>query len=153
MHRIRTEIVIDAAPEKVWAVLADFSRYPEWNPLNLSAEGEAKPGAKVKMVFRNLASRNPAAVIHQTVTLDSCEPGRSLSWRGDVPLIFHGRHWFELTAEGDRTRLLHGEDLGGLLPKLWTPAHIAYGFVPAYEALNLALAARVAAVSGGPGRP
>ena len=29
MKELRTEIVIDASPEKVWQVLTDLDRYPE----------------------------------------------------------------------------------------------------------------------------
>ena len=55
MHKIRSEAVIPAAPEAVSAVLADFERYGGWNPLNLSAHGETKVGAKVRMVFGDLS--------------------------------------------------------------------------------------------------
>ena len=145
MHRIRTEAVIAASPERVWAVLADFDRYGEWNPLNLEARGLAVPGARIPMVFRNLAA-GPGQTISQTVTLVACEPGKSLAWAGHVPLLFKGRHHFTLEAAGDATRVLHGEDLGGLIPMTFSTARIARDFVPAYEAVNVALAARVAAL-------
>lgn len=29
---IKTEIVINASPEKIWAILKDFDKYPAWNP-------------------------------------------------------------------------------------------------------------------------
>ncbi|MBM3146733.1 MAG: SRPBCC family protein [Actinobacteria bacterium] len=32
MQQIDAFADIDAPPEKVWAVLTDFSSYPEWNP-------------------------------------------------------------------------------------------------------------------------
>lgn len=145
-HLIRTEALIAAAPEAVWAVLADFERYGAWNPLNLEAHGEAVLGAKIPMVFRNLASKTPGATISQTVTLVACEPGRSLAWAGTVPLLFKGRHHFTLSPEAGGTRVRHGEDLGGLIPMTFSKAQIARDFVPAYEAVNTALAARVAAL-------
>lgn len=146
-HRIRTQAVIAATPGAVWAVLADFARYPDWNPLNLEAHGEARPGAKIPMVFRNLASARPGATISQTVTLVACEPGKSLAWAGHVPLLFRGRHHFTLDAVAGGTRVLHGEDLSGLIPMTISKARIARDFVPAYEAVNVALAARVAALA------
>ncbi|MDO8377430.1 SRPBCC domain-containing protein [Phenylobacterium sp.] len=145
-HLIRTDALIPAAPEAVWAVLADFARYREWNPLNLEAHGEAVLGAKIPMVFRNLGSAKPGATISQTVTLVACEPGKALAWAGSVPLLFRGRHHFTLSPEGGGTRLLHGEDLRGLIPMTFSKAQIARDFVPAYEAVNAALAARVAAL-------
>lgn len=145
-HAIRTQALIPAPPEAVWAVLADFERYGAWNPLNLEAHGTAASGAKIAMVFRNLASKTPGATISQTVTLVACEPGRALAWAGSVPLLFKGRHHFTLSPEGRGTRLLHGEDLRGLIPLTFSKAQIARDFVPAYEAVNVALAARVAAL-------
>lgn len=145
MHRIRTEALIPAAPERVWAVLADFDRYAEWNPLNTRAVGQARLGDRVPMTFLNPA--RPGTTIDQTVTIVACEPGRSLAWGGQVPLLFKGRHHFTLSAEGTGTRLLHGEDLGGLIPMTFSKLQIARDFIPAYEAVNRALAARVAALA------
>lgn len=147
MHRIRTQAVIDATPQAVWAVLADFASYPAWNPLNLEAHGQAVLGARIPMVFRNLASARPGATISQTVTLTTCEPGKALAWSGHVPLLFRGRHHFTLEAVPAGTRVLHGEDLAGLIPLTFSKAQIARDFLPAYEAVNVALAARVAALA------
>lgn len=145
MHRISTEVVIPASAAQVWAVLADFSRYGEWNPLNLEVRGEARVGARAAMVFRNLAAGGDA-VVRQTVRIVAAEPGRELAWSGHVPLIFAGRHGFLLTPHAGGTHVLHTEVLGGLLPATWSRARIARDFTPAYEAVNDALAARVAAL-------
>jgi hypothetical protein len=144
MHLIRTEALIPAPPERVWAVLADFDRYAEWNPLNIRAAGQARLGDKIPMTFLNLA--RPGTTIDQTVTVVACEPGRSLAWGSSIPLLFKGRHHFTLTAQGQGTRVLHGEDLGGLIAMTFSRAQIARDFIPAYEAVNVALAARVASV-------
>lgn len=145
MHLIRTECLIPATPEAIWAVLADFDGYAEWNPLNVRAVGQAWLGAKVPMTFLNLARLG--TTIDQTVTIVACEPGRTLAWGGAVPLLFKGRHHFTLTPEGRGTRLAHGEDLGGLIPMTFSKAQIVRDFIPAYEAVNTALAARVAATA------
>lgn len=29
---ISTEILINAIPDKIWAILTDFDKYPSWNP-------------------------------------------------------------------------------------------------------------------------
>jgi len=145
MPQILTEALIPATPDRVWAVLADFGRYAEWNPLNINASGEARLGARIRMRFLNLA--RPGRTIDQTVTLTTCEPGRALAWSGSIPLLFHGRHHFTLEPEGGGARLLHGEDLGGLIAATFSKAQIARDFVPAYEATNRALAARVAAIA------
>lgn len=145
-HAIRTECVIAASPMKVWSVLADFAAWPAWNPLNLEARGAAKVGARVPMVFRDLPSGRPDAVIRQTVTIIAAEPGRELAWAGHVPFLFKGRHGFLLSSQGEATHVLHTETLTGLVPAMWSDEKIRRDFTPAYEAVNAALAARVAAL-------
>jgi hypothetical protein len=140
---IRTEAFIAAPPPAVWAVLTDFAAYEQWNPLNIRAAGEARSGAKIRTTFLNPAGK-PGATISQTVTLTTFEPERALAWSGAVPLLFKGRHHFTLTPEGEGTRLLHGEDLDGLVTAGFTPERLERDFKPHYEATNRALAARVA---------
>jgi hypothetical protein len=145
MPLIRTQAHIDAPPEQVWAVLADFARYAEWNPLNLTALGEARLGERVDMTFLNLV--RPGKAAHMPVWIVACEPGRSLAWEGAVPLVIGGRHSFDLTPEGAGTRLVHCERMYGLIPWLLGQTRIDRDFTPAYEATNLALAARCAALA------
>lgn len=142
MQRIRTEHFIPAPPGAVWKVLTDFAAFHEWNPLNIAAEGEARLGAKVRMRFINPA--RPGKTVDQTVTVTTFEPERKLGWRGHVPLLFDGRHSFERHAEGEGTRLVHGEEMRGLIPLTFSRARIERDFVPAYERMNRALEARVA---------
>lgn len=145
MNRIRTVALLPFRPEQIWAVLADFDSYAEWNPLNVRAEGEAEFGARIPMTFVNPAK--PASVVRQTVTVTRCEAGRALAWRGYVPVLFNGLHFFELAAEAGGTRLSHGEDQSGLIP--WTYRHLVQShFVPAYQALNRALEERVGRLAG-----
>jgi hypothetical protein len=143
-HRILTSIHLPHAPGRVWGVLADFGRYAEWNPLNLEASGEATVGARVRMRFVNPA--RPGATVRQVVTVTRAEPGRALAWRGHVPLLFTGDHLFELAPEAGGTRLFHSETLSGLIPWSFSDAVIEERFVPAYEACNRALAARLSAL-------
>ena len=141
LHRIRTQAQIGAKPDAVWAVLADFDGYEQWNPLNIRARGQAKLGLKVPMTFLRLPSHTKT--IDQTVTVTTCEPGRALAWSGSVPLLFKGRHHFILTAAHGGTLLEHGEDLGGLISAGFSKRTIAEVFVPAYAAVNVALAAHM----------
>ena len=45
MRQLFTEIEINAPVEKVWTILSDFEKYPDWNPFVKSIEGEIKEGA------------------------------------------------------------------------------------------------------------
>jgi hypothetical protein len=141
MKRIRTWRWIDYPPARVWAVLTDFAAYSEWNPLNVSADGDARPGAPVAMRFVD-AGGGKGKVIAQTVTITDCVPERRLEWVGRIPLLFTGRHFFELSPSGSGTELIHGEDLSGLIPMTFSKGRIERQKT-AYEAMNAALADRV----------
>ena len=147
MQRIRTRHLIPNPPQQVWAVLVDFKAYAQWNPLNVWADGEARLGARVPMRFVD-AGGGKGKVIEQTVTITACEPERRLEWVGYIPLLFTGRHWFELAPNEGGTELLHNEDLSGLIPLTFSATRIARQKA-AYGAMNLALADRVAAIAKG----
>jgi hypothetical protein len=146
MHRIRTRHAIPYPPAQVWAALTDFRAYSDWNPLNIWADGEARLGARVPMRFVD-AGGGKGKLIAQTVTITAFEPERRLEWVGRIPLLFTGRHFFELAANEVGTELLHGEDLSGLIPLTFPAARIARQKA-AYEAMNGALERRVAFLAG-----
>ena len=42
MKEIKTEIIINSKPEKVWSILTDFKNQPNWNPFISNISGEKK---------------------------------------------------------------------------------------------------------------
>ena len=44
---IKTEILINASPTKVWSILTDFDNYPNWNPFIKSIIGNVKIENKI----------------------------------------------------------------------------------------------------------
>lgn len=114
---LRTEIVIDAPPSQVWRVLTDFPTYHEWNPFISSIAGELGVGARLNLVMSLPESgewRLKSEIIH-------CEEGRELRWREHLWLdaLFRADHFFALSSvDGASTRVVHGEDLSGLLIKV-----------------------------------
>ena len=143
MLQIVTSAFLPFPREQVWAVLSDFRRYSEWNPLNVSAEGEAVAGAKVPMTF--IDPGHPGKTLRQTVHITAAEPCRTLEWVGSYPLLFTGRHFFDLHDREDGTQLTHGEAVSGLIPAFWSKHRVELQR-QAYEACNTALARRLASL-------
>ena len=114
MTLLTSEIVIDAPSEVVWQVLVDFDSYPDWNPVEVEAKGEAVVGAPFEHTGK-LPGREPrtfhAKIIEAT-------PARALAWKGRiaVPGLFDVRHHFEIDPLGDdRSRLRQFEHFSGIL--------------------------------------
>lgn len=49
MIEVRTEIKIEAPPDKVWNILTDLERYSEWNPFVRGIHGDLREGAKLEI--------------------------------------------------------------------------------------------------------
>ena len=142
-YRIETQIEIDAPPERVWAVIADFARYPEWNPFILEVTGSVYEGASVRYRFefpRGLRIRAVAKILR-------FEPGKILLWEAHFlsRKLFNGAHHFEMRP-GDKggTVFLHGELFSGFLSPLAWPLVRLMG-PRIYSSLNIALRQRVGA--------
>ncbi len=113
MKIVSTSILISAPPERVWDVLTDFPRHPEWNPFIRSISGPLVPGEKLRVHIKPPGGKgmtfNPTVLAAQSA--------RELRWKGKLllPGIFDGEHFFRLEPSGDGTRFVHGEKFSGLL--------------------------------------
>ena len=76
--------------------------------------------------------------------MTACDPPRRLEWTGHIPQLFTGRHFFDLFPVSGGTRLIHGENLSGLIPLLFSAERLERQR-SASEALNRALEQRLAA--------
>ena len=84
-----TSIKIDAAPERVWAVLSDVERWPEWTAsmrkVDKRGDGELAVGTKVRIKQPKV----PAV----TWEVTELEPERSFTWIATSPgLTTVGEH-------------------------------------------------------------
>jgi hypothetical protein len=108
---------IDAAPEKVWAILTDASGYPQWNPAVDRVEGEIAPGRKIKL----FVPISPGRAFPLTVA--EFQPPRRMVWTGSMPLgLFRGVRTFTLTppaADGATEFHMREEFTGLMLPLIW----------------------------------
>ncbi|MEV0648821.1 SRPBCC domain-containing protein [Phytomonospora sp. NPDC050363] len=137
---------IEASPHEIWAVLSDLSAWSEWNPFIFSATGEPVVGSTLTLKMRDTQG---GEMTFTPKVLVADAPGE-LRWLGRLlmPGVFDGEHLFTLTDLGDgRTRLTQSENFKGLLVPFMTK-RLRERTGPQFEAMNAALAARVAAVRG-----
>ncbi|HVJ95366.1 MAG TPA: SRPBCC family protein [Acidimicrobiia bacterium] len=80
-------VAIDAKPEKVWAILYDVERWPEWTQSMSKVEVLDQPlavGSRVKIKQPKLMAA--------TMTVFSLEEDRSFSWRAKSPGLHTEAH-------------------------------------------------------------
>jgi hypothetical protein len=143
-HEIITTISIAASAARVWSVLLDFARYPEWNPFIRSIEGTPSEGA---LKVRIQSASGKAMTFTPVVLLNTA--GRELRWKGKLVLrgLFDGEHYFRLAPGGaGSTAFTHGERFTGLLVPLLRSA-LDRDTRPGFEAMNRALKQRVEVVA------
>ena len=131
---IKTEIHINASPEKVWAIFSDFENYPQWNPFIKALTGEVKVGGRI------VARIQPpdSSVMTFKPTILTYEEGKELSWLGKLFIsgLFDGLHKFELVKNADgSTTFKHSEIFKGLLSGMLNLENTKKGF----EAMNAKL--------------
>jgi hypothetical protein len=104
--------LVDAPPERIWALLTDAAAYPSWNPAVVALEGRIAPGERLAVT----SSANPSRAF--PVRVATLEPPRRMVWAGGMPLgLFRGVRTFSLEPEDGRTRFRMREDYSGpLLP-------------------------------------
>jgi len=91
---IKTEILINASTEKVWAIFSDFKNYPKWNPFIKSLTGEVKVGEKINVTIQPYDSK-PMSFKPKVL---SFEANKEMRWIGRLLFggIFDGKHQFEI---------------------------------------------------------
>ena len=140
MKELRSEIEIDAPAERVWQVLMDFDRFPEWNPFIRNISGEARAGARLT------ARLEPPGGLGMTFrpTVLRATPGREFRWLGHLGVggLFDGEHIFTIEPLGpDRVRFVQREQFTGVLVPLLM-ASLNGPTARGFAAMNAALKAR-----------
>lgn len=115
---IKTEILINATPAKVWSILTNFDNYPNWNPFIKSINGDVKVGTKIT------ARIEPPEAKGMTFKpkILTFETNKELKWLGHLLFagIFDGEHKFELIENGNgTTTFIQSEKFKGILVPLF----------------------------------
>jgi len=114
MKSLHTAVEIDAPAERVWQVVGDFARYPDWNPFIVRAAGEPRVGERLDIT---IAAPDMKPVSFRPRVLDY-EQGRLIRWKGKfkLPGLFDGRHTLIVDPlDGGRSRFTTHEDVTGIL--------------------------------------
>ncbi|HEB81025.1 MAG TPA: SRPBCC domain-containing protein, partial [Chromatiales bacterium] len=96
---IESAVRIDAPAHRVWGILLDTARYPDWNPFLRRVEGELQPGARLNVAV-DLPRLGPRRF---RPTVLAVLPERELRWLGRLrlPGVFDGEHRFRLEESGE----------------------------------------------------
>jgi hypothetical protein len=87
---------IHATPDRIWPILTDAARYPEWNSTVDKVDGRIAPGERIALHVK----LNPGRA--SPVTVAAFDPPRRMVWRGGMPLgLFVGERVFELVPRAD----------------------------------------------------
>ena len=138
-HRLR----IDAPAHKVWQVISDLDRYPEWNPFVVACSSTLAVGDAIRMrvrIFPGLAQPQTERVLEHV-------PGRRLRYGipGSALGALTSSRSHQVTAlTPDRTEYASRFELDGWLAPLVSfllGRRLAAGF----ESMSLALQARAEA--------
>ena len=143
MKSLHTEIEIKAPLDKVWSILMDFEKYPEWNPFIKSISGKVETGATLKVVLHQPESK-PMTIKPKVLKV---EEKKQFTWLGHFifPGVFDGEHSFKMREiEPGVTKFVHCENFKGiLLPMLWKMLNTKT--IKGFEMMNKALKERAQA--------
>jgi hypothetical protein len=142
MQLIETSIDIEAPATRVWSILTAFSAYPVWNPFIIAAEGEPRPGTRLKITIappgRRPMTFRPVVIL--------AVPEQELRWLGRLfmPGLFDGEHDFRLEEANAACRFHHSERFSGVLLPLFGDG-LLKATRQGFKAMNAALKKRAEA--------
>jgi len=110
-------VEINAPQQRVWQILYDLKRYPEWNPFTEKVVTSFKPGSPVELHV-NLPGRGKRL---QREFITGVKPPQSLGWGMNMlhDSILKARRWQTVEALADGRCCYHTEDhISGALSPL-----------------------------------
>ena len=137
---IKTQIIINASPEKVWSVLTDLKNYAEWNPFIKSIEGDLESGKRLNIKISPQRKHNE----FKPKVLE-LKAGKELKWLGHllIPRLFDGEHKFELIEQKNAATLfIQSERFSGVLTNL-LPKKVFINTEMGFQQMNQGLKERV----------
>ena len=115
---IKTEILINTKPEKIWAILTNFEKYASWNPFIKYIKGNVAVGNKITVRIEPPLAKG---MTFKPKVL-SYSANKEFKWIGHflLPGLFDGEHKFELIDNGNgSTTFIQSEKFKGILVPLF----------------------------------
>jgi hypothetical protein len=137
---IKTETIIKADPERVWAEMTDFASFPDWNPFVRKAQGRLEPGEQLKIQLR--LDHGLPMTFRPRVTV--VEPGRELRWLATLgrPGVFDVDRAFQITPHDGGVMFVMSEECTGWLTPVLFATNLEAQLYRGYDAFNEALRKR-----------
>jgi hypothetical protein len=138
---IKTETVIKAPAERVWAAMTDFASFPDWNPFVRKAQGRLEPGEQLKIQLR--LDHGLPMKFRPRVTV--VEPGRELRWLATLgrPGVFDVDRAFQIEPRDGGVLFVMSEECTGWLTPVLFATNLEAQLYRGYDAFNEALRRRV----------
>ena len=139
MTEIKNSIEIEASPERVWQVLTDFEKYPQWNPFMRRISGSIEEGSRLQVT---MGASGKSAMTFRPVLL-KVRANQEMRWLGRLllPKIFDGEHSFAIEPiNQNRVRFTQSEKFSGLLLPIFArsmDADTQRGFAEMNKALKV----------------
>ena len=104
-HRtIYTDIIINAKPEQVWDVLADFETYEDWAIFFMGIKGDFRDGGKIDATVQTNVEKNKRRTISHNLKVKN---GSYFSWSDPFAMGMVDNHTFRVEATEDgKTRFI-----------------------------------------------
>ena len=78
------EVIVDAAPDRVWTVLTDFESYADWNAFNPGVVTSLEAGSPVALTVRMWPWMFGGVPVRQVEQVREVVPGQRLVWGAEI---------------------------------------------------------------------
>lgn len=99
-ERVRAEVELAAAPERVWGIVMDPRRLEDWVTTHAGLRGDPPKVLREGSSFEQ-ELRVAGTTFRVTWTVIGCDPDRSVSWRGRGPAGSRAGVRYRLEPAGD----------------------------------------------------
>lgn len=141
-YNLNSRVALSVTPDRVWRVLNDFQRYPEWNPHLRAMEGQPQPYSKtqLKEIFAD------GSEVVRKIGMKSMAVNYEFIWEADLSplprMLIAKRKLIMTPTDNGGTDLRHEMEFSG-----WLSGPLSQGTFSRYAqsmaAMNAALIQRV----------